>query len=167
MVDSERPEGLNDKTDLSDHASVAFSPPMLLMASIAVGFVLRWVEPLPFLPDSVALILGPILTVAAFGLAGWSMPTLLKGGASIPTSEPTDAIVSVGPFRFSRNPIYVSMVLLVLGLGIWSNSLWFVVLAAIAGVLLNYGVIVREERYLERKFGGEYEAYRSRVRRWL
>ena len=59
------------------------------------------------------------------------------------------------------------MVLLLLGLGVWSNSLWFLALAAIAALLLTYGVIIREERYLGRKFGVEYEAYRNRVRRWI
>ena len=85
----------------------------------------------------------------------------------MPTSESTDVIVTGGPYAFSRNPIYLSMVLLLLGLGVWSNSLWFLALAAIAVLLLTYGVIIREERYLGRKFSAEYEAYRNRVRRWV
>jgi protein-S-isoprenylcysteine O-methyltransferase Ste14 len=92
---------------------------------------------------------------------------MLRGHASIPTNKPTDAIVVGGPFRFSRNPIYSSMILLHVGAGIWTTSLWFFVLAAISAALLTWGVILREERYLERKFGDGYLSYKSRVRRWI
>ena len=71
-----------------------------------------------------------------------------------------------GPYRFSRNPIYLGMVLLQIGVGDWSNSLGFIGLAALSVVLLNWGVISREERYLARKFGQPYLAYKERVRRW-
>ncbi len=72
-----------------------------------------------------------------------------------------------GPYRFSRNPIYLAMVLLQLGFGVWANSLWFFALAILSALLLAWGVILREERYLEHKFGDGYVAYRTRVRRWL
>ncbi len=88
-------------------------------------------------------------------------------GASIPTSKSTDVIVVRGPYRFSRNPIYLAMVFLQLGIGVWANSLWFFVLAVICVPLFAWGVISREERYLERKFGDGYLTYKARVRRWL
>ena len=72
-----------------------------------------------------------------------------------------------GPYRFSRNPIYLSMILLHLGAGVWTKSLWFFVLAVLSVALLAWGVISREERYLERKFGDAYLSYKSRVRRWI
>ena len=78
--------------------------------------------------------------------------------------EPTNAIVVRGPFRFSRNPIYVSMLFLQLATSIWANSLWFLGLTVVLAVLLWWGVISREERYLERKFGAEYLSYKARVR---
>jgi protein-S-isoprenylcysteine O-methyltransferase Ste14 len=156
-----------DAIDSPDHAGVAFPPPLLLLVSILAGFLLRWVVPSAFLPTAAAQIFGPALTAMSFGLVGWAMFTFRRGGASVPTSESTDVIVSGGPYAFSRNPIYLSMVLLLLGLGVWSNSLWFLALAAIAALLLTYGVIIREERYLGGKFGAEYEAYRNRVRRWV
>ena len=88
------------------------------------------------------------------------------GGASIPTGQPTDYIIAGGPYRFSRNPIYLGMVLLQIRVGDWSNSLGFIGLVALSVVLLNWGVISREERYLARKFGQPYLAYKERVRRW-
>ena len=111
--------------------------------------------------------IGPAIVAAAFGIFFWAAGTMLRGHASIPTNTPTDAIVTGGPFRFSRNPVYLSMILLQIGVGAWTRSSWFFVLAAISVALLTWGAIVREERYLERKFGGEYLSYKSRVRRWI
>jgi protein-S-isoprenylcysteine O-methyltransferase Ste14 len=111
--------------------------------------------------------IGPTIVALSFGIFFWAAGTMLRGHASIPTNTPTDAIVAGGPFRFSRNPIYLSMILLHIGVGAWTKSLWFFVLAAISVALLTWGVILREERYLERKFGDEYLSYKSRVRRWI
>ena len=151
----------------SDHAGVAFHPPLLLLLAIVIGFFARWILPPSILPDALARAIGPVLTAASFGLFAWAVYTLRSGGASIPTNKPTDVIVAQGPYRFSRNPIYLGMVLLQLGLGVWANSLWFFVLAILSALLLTWGVIWREESYLERKFGDDYLAYRARVRRWL
>lgn len=155
------------QTEPPDNAQVAFHPPLLLALALIIGFVIRWAAPLPFLPRGLSVSLGPMVTAASFGLFFWAVYTMRAGNASIPTSEPTDAIIVRGPFRFSRNPIYLSMLLLQVGVGIWANSPWFFMLAAISAVLLSWGVISREERYLERKFGSEYSSYMSRVRRWL
>jgi protein-S-isoprenylcysteine O-methyltransferase Ste14 len=156
-----------DEAKQLDHAGVAFHPPVLLMASLAVGFLLRWLAPLPVLTPTTSVVIGPVIVALSFGIFFWAVGTMLRGHASVPTNKPTDAIVTVGPFRFSRNPIYLSMILLHIGVGAWTQSLWFFVLAAISVGLLTWGVISREERYLERKFGDEYLSYKSRVRRWI
>ncbi|MCI0400838.1 MAG: isoprenylcysteine carboxylmethyltransferase family protein [Gammaproteobacteria bacterium] len=155
------------QTELPDHAGVAFHPPLLLALALVLGFLLRWIAPLTFLPTGLPVVIGAVIVGVSFGFFFWAVYTMVTGGASIPTSTPTDALVMRGPFRFSRNPIYLSMVLLQLGVGIWTNSLWFIVLAAASAVLLWWGVIAREERYLARKFGAEYTSYRAKVRRWL
>jgi len=117
--------------------------------------------------STVPSIIGPAIVALAFAIFFWAARTMRRGHASIPTNTPTDAIVTGGPFRFSRNPIYLSMILLQLGVGAWTTSLWFFVLAAISVGLLTWGVILREERYLEQKFSNEYVSYKSRVRRWI
>ena len=150
----------------ADNAEVAFHPPFLLLCSIGLGFAARWLAPAEFLPRAWAVFVGPILVAASFGIFLWAAYTMHRGSTSIPTNKPTNSLVVRGPFRFSRNPIYLSMVSLLLGVGIWANSLWFIGLAALAVVLLNWGVISREERYLGRKFGEEYLTYKRRVRRW-
>jgi protein-S-isoprenylcysteine O-methyltransferase Ste14 len=146
---------------------VAFHPPVLLALALIAGFLGRWIIPLGFLPKALSQSVGPLFVAASVGSFFWAAYTMRSGGASIPTNKPTDTMVVRGPFRFSRNPIYLSMLLLQLGVGIWTDSLWFLGLAALSAVLLSWGVISREERYLERKFGAEYSRYKLRVRRWL
>lgn len=160
-------DGKRDHSPGPDHAGVAFHPPLLLLLAIVVGFLARWLLPLSMLPDAVARASGPVLTVAPFALFLWAVYTMRSVGASIPTSKSTDVIVVRGPYRFSRNPIYLAMLFLQLGIGVWANSLWFFVLAVICVPLFAWGVISREERYLERKFGDGYLTYKARVRRWL
>jgi len=157
----------NEQAELPDHAGVAFHPPLLLAVMLILGFIGRWIAPLGFLPREISVSVGPIITAGSFGLFFWAAYTMRTGDASIPTSEPTNTIVECGPFRFSRNPVYLAMLLLQLGVGVWANSAWFFWLAAVSAVLLTWGVILREEQYLGRKFGAEYASYKARVRRWF
>ena len=151
----------------ADNAGVAFHPPVLLAAIIALAFGARWAFPLSFLPPRLSATAGPIIVAASFALFFASVYTMRRGGGSIPTGEPTDAIVKQGPYRFSRNPIYLSMLFLQMGLGVWTNSAGFFALACAFLLLLTWGVISREERYLERTFGSEYISYKAQTRRWL
>ena len=155
------------QTQLPDHAGVAFHPPVLLLLALLLGIVMRWLTPLRFLPEEATVPLGPLVVAASFGWFIWAVVTMRRAGASIPTSEPTEAIVVRGPYGWSRNPIYLSMVTLHVGIGIWANSGWFLALAAVSAGLLWWGVIFREERYLEQKFGTAYVEYKVRVRRWV
>ena len=158
-------EDSNDQ--LPDHAGVAFHPPVMLILMLVVGFGLRMALPLSFLPGEMVWIAGLTIVVSAFAFFFWAVFTMRQGGGSIPTGKPTDVILSNGPYGFSRNPIYASMIVLLIGVGIWANSLWFIGFAVIAVFLLSWGVISREEAYLERKFTRDYAAYKSAVRRWL
>ena len=157
----------NHEAKQPDHAGVAFHPPLLLLASLGVGFLLRWLVPHPVLAAPASATIGPVVVALSFGVFIWALVTMLRGHASIPTNTPTEAIVTDGPYRLSRNPIYLSMILLQVGVGIWTASLWFFILAAVCVALLTWGVIRREERYLTRKFGNEYLSYKSNVRRWI
>lgn len=158
---------LSPRREPPDRAEVAFRPPVVLGLSLAAGFLGRWITPLTFLPEGASAVLGPAVIGVAAALFGWAGYTMHAGNASIPTYEPTDVIVANGPYRLSRNPIYLAMVLILCGVGVWVNSLWFLGGAGVSAVLLTRGVIFREEQYLERKFGPEYLSYKARVRRWL
>ena len=154
-------------TEAPDHAGVVFHPPVLLLLALLLGVGARWLTPLRFLPDAAAIPAGPVVVTMSLGCFIWAVVSMRRGGASIPTSEPTEAIIQRGPYAWSRNPIYLSMVALQVGVGIWANSGWFLGLAAVSAGLLWWGVISREERYLERMFGHAYLEYKARVRRWV
>jgi protein-S-isoprenylcysteine O-methyltransferase Ste14 len=88
-------------------------------------------------------------------------------GTNVPTPMPTKALVTDGLYAYSRNPIYTALTLIYLGLAIAANSVWSVVFLVPILLIIRYGVIAREERYLERKFGDAYAEYQKRVRRWI
>jgi protein-S-isoprenylcysteine O-methyltransferase Ste14 len=151
-----------------DHANVRFFPPLAYVAPMAAGLAMHFAFSDRFLPQGwVQLAAGLPLIVASVLLAAWGSMTMRRAGTTVDASSPTTAIVVRGPFRFSRNPLYLSLTVLYLGIAVLANALWVMALLPIALVSITVGVIAREESYLERKFGTEYISYKSRVRRWL
>jgi protein-S-isoprenylcysteine O-methyltransferase Ste14 len=142
-------------------------PPLVYLAAILLGALIQLAAPLPFLPRALALPLGVSLVVAAIALFVSAVARFRAAGTPVPARKPTTAIVRIGPYRFSRNPIYLAFSLLQLGLAIWVNSLWLVATLAVAVALMHFVVIPREEQYLERRFGSQYLEYKASVRRWL
>jgi protein-S-isoprenylcysteine O-methyltransferase Ste14 len=141
-------------------------PPIVFLSAILLGIVLNRVWPLPFRPSALAM-LGPIATVCAVLLFLLCLRELRQAGTSVRGTELTTTIVQTGPYRFSRNPIYVSFTLLVLGLSVWLNNLWLLVTLIPAVGIIAMVVIPREERFLERNFNQEYSTYKAQVRRWF
>jgi protein-S-isoprenylcysteine O-methyltransferase Ste14 len=129
--------------------------------------VLTVAWPLPFVPHVLRLPVGCSLVAMAAALFSYSIKQFRMAGTPVPGNKPATAIVRTGPYRLSRNPIYLAFFALHLGLAILVNSLWLVAtliptVAIIAGV-----VVLREERYLTGRFGAEYLKYKASVRRWL
>jgi protein-S-isoprenylcysteine O-methyltransferase Ste14 len=139
-------------------------PPLVYLASLAIGTLLHLTMPLPFLA---APLLGACLIVVALALLSYSIAEFRAAGTPVPARKPTTAIVRTGPYRISRNPIYLAFSILQLGIAIWANSLWLLATLIAALAVIDCFVIAREERYLERKFGAEYLDYKESVRRWL
>jgi protein-S-isoprenylcysteine O-methyltransferase Ste14 len=142
-------------------------PPLVYLASIAVGSVLEFTWRVPFLPHVLAAPLGTLLVVAAVALFSGSVRKFRAAGTPVQGNKPTTVIVRAGPYRFSRNPIYLALSLLHLGIAIWVNTLWLVATLIAAVAVMAYVVIPREEQYLERRFGAEYLDYKNSVRRWV
>ncbi|MDE2149001.1 MAG: isoprenylcysteine carboxylmethyltransferase family protein [Gammaproteobacteria bacterium] len=156
----------------SDKPGVAVFPPLFFAAALILALVLNWLWPLPLagrgaLP-ALELALGLALVLAGAALLAWGRRTMLRAGTPIDPSQPTTAIITDGPFRHTRNPLYLSLILLFVGLSLIADTAWGPLLLLLAVLpVLHFGVIRREERYLERKFGDVYRAYRRRVRRYL
>jgi protein-S-isoprenylcysteine O-methyltransferase Ste14 len=155
-------------TSLADAANLGLvRPPVVYLGSIALGLVVHYAWPALVVPTSVSTPIGALLTLLAAGLFVAAVRTLRAAGTPIPGNRPTTAIVRVGPYRFSRNPIYLAFSLFQLGLSVWVNSLGLLITLIPAVALMALVVIPREERYLESRFPSEYSSYRSAVRRWL
>jgi protein-S-isoprenylcysteine O-methyltransferase Ste14 len=154
--------------DTPETAQVLIRPPLAWALAVIAGLVLDWLAPLPFLPDDwPAGLLGAVVFVLALVLAIWAIDTMTRAGTNVPTNRPTTAIVESGPYRFTRNPIYLGMFGGLIGLGIAFDNPWLLLLMALFALVIRYGVVAREEAYLERMFGDAYRGYRRRVRRWL
>jgi protein-S-isoprenylcysteine O-methyltransferase Ste14 len=142
-------------------------PPFVYFGSIAVGLAIHYGWPARFVPPSISRPVGPMLTLLAVGLFVAAVRTFRATGTPVPGNQPTTAIVRTGPYRFSRNPIYLAFSLFQLGLSVWINSLGLLITLVPAVSLMALVVIPREERYLEARFPSEYSSYRAAVRRWL
>jgi protein-S-isoprenylcysteine O-methyltransferase Ste14 len=154
--------------DTADTAHVIVRPPLAWGLAVIAGLALGRLVPLPFLPaDLPAGWLGALVFALAVALFAWAIVTVTRAGSNVPTSLPTTTIVESGPYRFTRNPIYLGMFLGLIGLAIAFDDLWLLVMLVPFALVIRYGVVAREEAYLERKFGDVYRGYRSRVRRWL
>ncbi len=156
--------------DTADTANVMVRPPIAWGLAILAGLALDWwVVPLPFLPDTdpPAWWPGVIVFALALALGFWAVATMTRAGSNVPTNRPSTTIVEAGPYRFTRNPIYLGMMLALVGMAVTFDTLWLLITLVPFALVIRYGVVAREEAYLERKFGDVYCAYRSRVRRWL
>jgi len=154
--------------DRADAAQVIIRPPLAWGLAVIAGLALDWLVPLPFLPADVpAGWLSAMVFVLALALFAWAIVTITRAGSNVPTNLPTTTIVESGPYRFTRNPIYLAMFLGLIGLAIAFHNLWLLLMLVPFALVIHYGVVTREEAYLERKFGDVYRGYRSRVRRWL
>jgi protein-S-isoprenylcysteine O-methyltransferase Ste14 len=162
------PRKTQPHVDGPDRAEVAVRPPLLWLALVAAGYGLDRLLPLPFLPAGFpALWTGLAIWLAGLLLAGTAIAQFRRAGTDVSTHTGTDTIVDTGLFAWSRNPIYVGAHIGIIGAAIALDSGWVLVALIPFHVIIRYGVVAREEAYLERKFGNAYVAYKARVRRWL
>jgi protein-S-isoprenylcysteine O-methyltransferase Ste14 len=151
-------------------AGVVARPPLLFLAALVLGLASDRLLPLPFtLPggDLVRWTVAGLLIVTGLALAAAGIRNFSRAATPVPTNEPTRALVTTGIHGWSRNPIYVGLLLVYGGIGIAALSPWVLILALPLVIILRYGVVAREEAYLERRFGDAHRAYKARVRRWL
>jgi protein-S-isoprenylcysteine O-methyltransferase Ste14 len=140
-------------------------PPLVYLGSIVLGVILHFAWPVPLLPRSPSPGFGAGLALLAVGLFLFAVRRFRAAGTPVPGNRPTTAIVRTGPYRFSRNPIYLAFSLLQLGIALWVNSAWLFLTLLAAAAVMSLVVIPREERYLEARFSSDYSAYKASVRR--
>ena len=151
----------------ADNPGVIAPPPLIFAGALVAGLLLNRLRPTPFLPRALSRVLGWPLAAAGFLFGLWGFREMRRAGTNVDPYHPTTAIVEAGPYRFTRNPLYVGMTLVYSGISARANALPAVLLLPFVLHLVDRGVIRREERYLEGKFGEEYLRYKARVRRWI
>jgi len=151
----------------SDNPGVVAFPPFIYGLPWLVGLGLHFLFPVHLLAPGRPHVIGGVLIVLGIALAVWGRRAMAHAGTDPNPMHPATALVVDGPFRFTRNPLYVSLTLFYLGLTVAVNALWPLVFLPVVLLVMQRGVVEREERYLEGKFGEAYRAYRARVRRWV
>ena len=150
-----------------DTAGVVAPPPLIYLAGLIIGLVLDALLPQGELPWAVRWILGGALALGGVALLLSFNTAFVRRGTAVEPWKPTTAIVTTGPYRITRNPAYLGMALLYIGITLLADVPWALLILPVVIVVIDRMVIAREERYLERKFGREYLDYRARVRRWI
>jgi len=151
-------------------SGVVFPPPLYYLIGILAGFGLAWLYPVRLIPagfESAARVVGIALAVLAVALAASALMDFKRAGTSPVPLRPTTALVTRGPYRFTRNPMYLAFALVGFALALYFGSLWVAIGNVLAMLCVDRLVIAKEEPYLEEKFGDAYLDYKKRVRRWL
>ena len=150
-----------------DTAGVIAPPPLIYLGALGVGFGVNAAIGNGSLPSSVRWPVGGASILAGVGLMGSFLEAFRRARTPVDPYTPTRAIATDGPYRLTRNPAYLGMALTYTGIALVANAPWALVSLPAAIAVIDRGVIAREERYLERKFGPTYLDYKRRVRRWI
>ena len=154
-----------------DHAEVRIFPPAVPLVTVLLGVGLDYLWPIDIgflLPTPARTWIGGLIVASAFlGLGLWPVMIFRRSGQSAHPWKPTPSIVERGPFRLTRNPMYLQMLLICIGIAVMLMNLWILILTPLCAWILQKLAIEPEEAYLERKFGAPYRAYKQRVRRWI
>ena len=151
----------------TDNPGIWFPPPLWYALAILGGALLHRRWPLPLASGRLTIVAGGLLVAAWLVVALASVAQFRRAKTSVVPIRPANALVMSGPYRYTRNPMYLGLTLLTIACGCFLRTWWPIILLVPTLVLVERCVIVPEERYLRRRFGSEYDNYTRRVRRWL
>jgi protein-S-isoprenylcysteine O-methyltransferase Ste14 len=155
------------RPDSTDTPRVLIFPPFLFGGTLLVGLLLHWLHPISLMPALAARILGVVVFILSGVLGYFAQRELERAATNVRPDKPTTVVVMAGPYRITRNPLYIAALGVYIGVAIFVNAVVPLLLLIPVFAVLHWGIVLREERYLESKFGDGYRAYRARVRRWL
>lgn len=161
---------MSENAEPRDSSGVRFPPPFYYLIGLIIGFVIQHFFALHLAKPGhlpIMYTLGAIWIVLGLLLFGWAFVTFRRAGTSPIPHVPTTALTPNGPYKLTRNPMYLAMTLVSIGISLLANALWPLLSVPVALVIVDRIVIRKEERYLETKFGDAYRQYKTRVRRWL
>jgi protein-S-isoprenylcysteine O-methyltransferase Ste14 len=152
-----------------DSAGVRFPPPLIFLGALLLGLVAERLVTLPSIGIDRSLLVatGAVLFAAGAATMLAAAGLFQRLGTHVPPSRPTTLIVTTGPYRWTRNPMYLGMAFVYAGIAVGFDGVIALALLPLVLIVIQRQVIAREERYLEAKFGDEYQSYKAKVRRWL
>ncbi len=157
----------DQSSEAPDRPNVPVLPPVVYLTAILLGVALQLVWPMALSPWAGTKWLGLALAVLSGGCVVWAVTEFRRWETSFRVDRATTNLVQTGPFRYSRNPGYLALSGLHMGIAIYFNTFWILATLVPALFVMSRAVIAREEEYLERKFGAQYTTYKGSVRRWL
>ncbi len=150
-----------------DAPQVKVVPPLVYLAGIIIGLLLSVWLPTHLLPRSAAWGIGGVLVLCGAALAGSAIVRFKGAGTTVRPDRASSALVITGPYKFTRNPMYLGLALVYLGITIAGQSVWALILLPVVLIIIQHKAIGPEETFLERRFGADYLTYKANVRRWL
>jgi protein-S-isoprenylcysteine O-methyltransferase Ste14 len=156
--------------EMKDNPGVIAPPPLIFLSGLLLGGLINWFYPLYIFPARYLLfarIVGTLLIVLGLGIIFNVRAKMQRVETNIEPWKPTNSIITEGIYAYSRNPVYVAMILIYFGVTIIVDSMWILSFIFLVFFVMHFGVILREEKYLEKKFGEEYLNYKNKVRRWI
>ena len=154
-------------TEATDHVQLPLQPPWIFLGYLLSAFVLQWAAPFPTPWGWLLRVLGAVLVIGGLLLGGSAIFEMRKAHTTPDPHLPTTALVTWGPYRFTRNPIYLGFLLIFLGFTLLAGTVWGLILSPFLIGTITHRIIRMEEAYLSQKFKGEYDQYSSLVSRWL
>jgi protein-S-isoprenylcysteine O-methyltransferase Ste14 len=155
------------RAETADNPGVVAMPPFILLAFIAAGLIINFIYPLHFVHGLFRYASGALFLVVSGVMVIAAHAVMRKAGTNANVRKPATVIVTDGVYRYTRNPMYLAMVLLLIALSLLLNNLWILILTPVFIGVMQKGVIEREESYLEKKFGSGYAEYKKTARRWI
>jgi protein-S-isoprenylcysteine O-methyltransferase Ste14 len=144
-------------------------PPVIFFVLLIAGYAGNRIMPFNFKFPSliVSLLIGMLILTISGAIAAAAIIVMMKNKTAINYNKPTTKFILKGPFRFTRNPLYLSLLMAMAATAFIADSLWYLVFFVIMFLIFNFGIVAREERYLTKSFGEEYIQYKNKVRRWI
>jgi protein-S-isoprenylcysteine O-methyltransferase Ste14 len=153
--------------DTKTSPDVISCPPLLYLGAMAPGLLLDWLVPVQKFSSASCPVTGWFLAFAGFCIGFWGVRTFIRAGTNVRPDLPVTALVTDGPFRYSRNPLYMACTIIYLGITLSVGSLWLLLMLVPTLAVVHYRIVRREEEYLEGRFGESYRAYKAQVNRWI
>lgn len=155
------------KMEKQDNPGVIAPPPLIFICFLFLGYFLNRIYPIAVLEQPLNTIIAAVFFVYAALTAGLAFYYMIKSGTNVDVRKPANTIVTASVYSYTRNPMYLSMVILLVAFALLFNALWIALVIPFFIYVMQKGVIEREEVYLENKFGDQYLQYKKRVRRWI